>query len=91
MTPENQRRDGSALFQGSRERSDFEWSGTASIAMRAARPWLGREESNLRREPSREDVELTRRLRDAGDLPGIPLHDHVVVARDGRRSATKEL
>jgi DNA repair protein RadC len=29
-------------------------------------------------EPSREDVEVTHRLRDAGTLLGIPLLDHVI-------------
>jgi DNA repair protein RadC len=33
--------------------------------------------------PSRQDVELTQRLREAGELLGIPLLDHVVVAADG--------
>jgi len=30
-------------------------------------------------EPSREDVKITRQLADAGDMLGIPLHDHIVV------------
>jgi len=30
--------------------------------------------------PSREDIELTRRLVDAGRMLGIPLEDHVIVA-----------
>ena len=33
--------------------------------------------------PGAEDVELTRRLQAAGDLLGVPLFDHVVVAADG--------
>jgi DNA repair protein RadC len=33
-------------------------------------------------EPSTEDLEVTRRLRDAGRLLGIPLLDHVVVTHD---------
>jgi DNA repair protein RadC len=33
-------------------------------------------------EPSREDIEVTKQLRDAGRLVGIPLHDHVIVAGD---------
>jgi len=36
--------------------------------------------------PSREDLELTRRFRAAGELLGIPLLDHVVVARGGVES-----
>jgi DNA repair protein RadC len=33
--------------------------------------------------PSREDIVLTKRLREVGDLVGITLLDHVVVATDG--------
>jgi DNA repair protein RadC len=33
--------------------------------------------------PSRADVELTERVRDAGNLVGIPLLDHLVIARGG--------
>ncbi len=37
-------------------------------------------------EPSVEDAQLTARLEDAGQLLGIPIVDHVVVARGGIRS-----
>ena len=33
-------------------------------------------------EPSREDIELTSRLRRAGELLGIPVLDHIVIAAD---------
>ena len=33
--------------------------------------------------PSRQDVELTTRLREVGELCGIPVLDHVVVGWDG--------
>jgi len=33
--------------------------------------------------PSQQDVELTRRLRDVGEICGIPVLDHVVVCGDG--------
>jgi DNA repair protein RadC len=36
--------------------------------------------------PSTEDVELTRRLRQAGDIIGIRVLDHVIVAADGHFS-----
>lgn len=36
--------------------------------------------------PSREDVAMTEQVALAADLVGIPLLDHVVVARDGARS-----
>lgn len=34
-------------------------------------------------EPSREDVEVTARLRSAGEILGIPVLDHVIVGRRG--------
>ena len=34
-------------------------------------------------DPSAPDLELTRRLRDAGELLGMPLHDHLVIAGGG--------
>ena len=34
-------------------------------------------------EPSREDLELTKRLVKAGDLMGIKILDHVIIAGDG--------
>lgn len=37
-------------------------------------------------EPSRDDLELTRRVKDAGELLHIPLLDHVIVAADGYAS-----
>ncbi len=36
--------------------------------------------------PSPEDVEMTRAVADAGDVVGIPLLDHVVIARGGAES-----
>lgn len=40
--------------------------------------------------PSRQDIELTARLRDVGDLCGIAVLDHVVVATDGFTSLAQE-
>jgi len=34
-------------------------------------------------EPSREDIEITHQLVEAGKIIGIPLHDHVIVATGG--------
>lgn len=34
--------------------------------------------------PSDEDIEETKRLRDAGELVGIPLDDHVVIGCGGK-------
>lgn len=35
-------------------------------------------------EPSVEDCEITRKIKEAGDLIGIPLIDHIIVGNDGR-------
>ena len=37
-------------------------------------------------EPSRADIELTKRIADAGRLLGINVHDHVIVGREGHIS-----
>lgn len=34
-------------------------------------------------EPSKEDVQITAQLRDAGRVVGIPLQDHLIIAGDG--------
>lgn len=36
-----------------------------------------------RTEPSEPDIELTRRLRQGGELLGIPVLDHLVISRNG--------
>ena len=41
-------------------------------------------------EPSREDREITRRLKEAGDLLGIPLLDHLIFCRMGYFSFLEE-
>lgn len=41
-------------------------------------------------EPSVEDLEVTRRLRDAGKLLGVPLLDHVVLGADGNFTSLRE-
>ena len=41
--------------------------------------------------PSTEDVELTRRLREIGQLVGIPIVDHVIVAQDRFYSLAERL
>jgi DNA repair protein RadC len=40
--------------------------------------------------PSRQDIELTMRLREVGDLCGIAVLDHVVVGADGFTSLAQE-
>jgi len=39
--------------------------------------------------PSEEDVQLTRRLRAAGELLGVPMLDHLIVAEEGFYSFTE--
>ena len=41
--------------------------------------------------PSEEDVELTRRLREVGNMIGIPVVDHVVVTGNGYRSIAEHM
>jgi DNA repair protein RadC len=41
--------------------------------------------------PSPEDINLTRRMREIGNLMGIPIIDHVVVAQHGYRSIAEYL
>jgi DNA repair protein RadC len=36
--------------------------------------------------PSRSDIEMTRRVSEAGSMLGVALHDHIVVAAEGWRS-----
>lgn len=37
-------------------------------------------------EPSRADIEITRRIAEAGRLLGVTVHDHVIVGREGHAS-----
>ena len=37
-------------------------------------------------EPSRADIQITRRIAEAGSLLGITVHDHVIVGREGQVS-----
>ena len=36
--------------------------------------------------PSREDIDITRQLAEAGRIIGIPLHDHIIIAGQGHTS-----
>jgi DNA repair protein RadC len=40
-------------------------------------------------EPSREDVDITKQLSEAGKIIGIPLHDHVIIAGESYTSLTE--
>ena len=37
-------------------------------------------------EPSRADIDITRRIAEAGRLLGVTVHDHVIVGREGHAS-----
>ena len=41
-------------------------------------------------DPSPEDIEITRTLRESGQLIGIPLIDHVIVSSSGKFSSLRE-
>ena len=41
-------------------------------------------------EPSQEDLEVTRRLREAGQLVGVPLLDHIIVGERGSFTSLRE-
>jgi len=41
-------------------------------------------------EPSRQDIELTRRITEAGRLMGIEVLDHIIVGEDGRYVSLKD-
>ena len=40
--------------------------------------------------PSKDDLELTRRLKDAGDLLGIELIDHLIITADSHISLKEQ-
>jgi DNA repair protein RadC len=37
-------------------------------------------------EPSQEDIAITKRLVEAGELLGIKIHDHIIVSKNGYTS-----
>lgn len=41
-------------------------------------------------EPSKDDVELTKRLIQAGELLGIKIHDHIIVSKNGYTSMKEQ-
>lgn len=52
----------------------------AAIDLRAAAIIVVHNHPSGNLEPSREDIEITRQLSEAGKIIGIPLHDHLIVA-----------
>ncbi|MCC7382789.1 MAG: JAB domain-containing protein [Deltaproteobacteria bacterium] len=57
-----------------------------ALRLRAAQVILVHNHPSGDTTPSAEDLELTERLTEAGQLLGIPVIDHVIVARSGHRS-----
>lgn len=41
-------------------------------------------------EPSKDDIELTKRLIEAGELLGIKIHDHIIVSKKGHTSMKEQ-
>ena len=41
-------------------------------------------------EPSLEDIEVTRRLHEAGKILGVPLLDHIIVGEGGSFTSLRE-
>ena len=41
-------------------------------------------------EPSREDVQITKKLQEASELIGIQFSDHIIIGRDGYYSFNEE-
>ncbi len=58
----------------------------AAIDARAAAVVVVHNHPSGNAEPSREDIEITRQLVKAGEVVGIPVHDHVIVAGDSYTS-----
>ena len=40
--------------------------------------------------PSEQDIKLTKRLKEAGEIMGIPLLDHLIIAETGYYSFSEE-
>ena len=53
-----------------------------AILANAAAVILAHNHPSQNPEPSREDIRITRQLVEAGQLMGIPVHDHLVIAGD---------
>lgn len=54
-----------------------------AIVENAAAMLLSHNHPSCRLDPSQEDLEITKRLQDAGELLGIPVLDHLIIGRTG--------
>lgn len=80
------------LFRGSKERVMVSMTGVARTAMRhgAHSICVAHNHPIGGAEPSAEDVRFTRRLRVVMTVVGIPLVDHIIVARSGVYSMAEQ-
>ncbi|MFH2116289.1 MAG: DNA repair protein RadC [Spirochaetota bacterium] len=61
-----------------------------AVADRACAILVAHNHPSGRLEPSREDEDITERIRDAGELLGIPLLDHIIFSQDGYASMMEQ-
>jgi DNA repair protein RadC len=54
-----------------------------AITARAASIIIAHNHPSGNTEPSAEDIEITRQIKDAGRILGIPLHDHLIITGEG--------
>lgn len=54
-----------------------------AIVENAAAMLISHNHPSNRLEPSQEDLDITRRFQDAGELLGIPVLDHLIIGRSG--------
>jgi DNA repair protein RadC len=57
-----------------------------AIAERAASIILVHNHPSGNTKPSQEDIVVTKRLVEAGEILGIKIHDHIIVSKDGHTS-----
>lgn len=61
-----------------------------AIADRAASVILVHNHPSGKTEPSRDDIEITKRLKEAGEILGIRVQDHLIVSKEGYTSMKEE-
>lgn len=54
-----------------------------AIVENAAAMLLSHNHPSSRLDPSQEDLDITKRLQDAGEILGIPVLDHLIIGRTG--------
>lgn len=62
----------------------------AGIMVNAAGIIFGHNHPSGIPEPSKEDIELTKRLKDAGNIIGIEILDHIIIGCEGKFVSLKE-